>query len=50
MEAWLRAPGHENPFVIALIAALLAAASAAYNLALLLLGIVTYRRSPSSGT
>lgn len=49
-ETWLRTPGHENPFVIALVAALLAAASTAYNLALLLLGVVAYRRWASIGT
>lgn len=49
-ETWLRTPGHENPFVIALVAALLAAASTVYNLALLLLGVVAYRRWASIGT
>lgn len=50
LDAWLREPGHDNPFVIALVAVLLASAATAYNLAILLLGVVAYRRFASSGT
>ena len=50
LDSWLRTPGHDNPFVIALVAALLAMAGAGYNLALLLLGVASYRRFARSGT
>lgn len=50
IDAWLREPGHDNPFVIALVTALLAAAGSAYNVALLLIGVVAYRRFANSGT
>ena len=42
--------GHDNPFVIALVTALMAIAGTIYNVALLMLGIATYRRFASSGT
>lgn len=44
-EDALRAPGHGNPFVIALVAALLAAIAAAHKVALLLLGVAAYARA-----
>lgn len=50
LDAWLREPGHDNPFLIALVTALLAIAASAYNVGLLLLGVVAYRRFASSGT
>jgi hypothetical protein len=50
LDTWLRAPGHDNPFLIALVAALLALGGAIYNVALLLLGVVSYRRFARSGT
>lgn len=50
LNAWLQQPGHDNPFLIALVAALLAALAAAYNVAVLLLGVVAYGRFASRGT
>ncbi|MDF2494139.1 glycerophosphoryl diester phosphodiesterase membrane domain-containing protein [Sphingomonas sp.] len=50
LDSWLRQPAHENPFLIALVAIMLTAASTIYNLALLMVGIVVYRRGVSSGT
>lgn len=50
VEAWLRRPGHVNPFVLALVDAGIAAAIAAYQTAGLLLGVVIYRRRASIGT
>lgn len=50
LDTWLREPGHDNPFVIALVTALMAIAGTIYNVALLMLGIATYRRFASSGT
>lgn len=47
IDRWLRAPGHDNPFVIALVDAGVAAIGAAHSLAVLLLGIVVYRRLAS---
>lgn len=44
-DDWLRAPAHHNPFVIALVAVLLAAITSAHKIALLLLGMVAYRRA-----
>lgn len=49
-DSWLRQPGHDNPFLIALVTMLLTAAGAIYNVALLMLGIVAYRRFGNSGT
>ena len=49
-DTWLRQPGHDNPFLIAVVAMLLTAVSVAYNVALLLLGTVVYRRAASIGT
>jgi len=50
LDSWLRQPGHDNPFLIALVTMLLTAAGTIYNVALVLLGIVVYRRFASSGT
>lgn len=47
LEVWLRAPGHLNPFVLALLDALLAAITACYQAAIVLLGVVAYRRLAS---
>lgn len=49
-DSWLRQPDHDNPFLIALVTMLLTAAGAIYNVALLLIGIVIYRRFANSGT
>lgn len=49
-DSWLREPGHDNPFLIGLVAALLAAAGTFYNVGLLLVGVATYRRSANKGT
>lgn len=43
-DGWLREAGHENAAVLGLVDALIAAAGAAYHVALLLVGIVAYRR------
>ena len=48
-SGWLGQPGHDNPFLIALVAALLAALAAAYNVAVLLLGVVAYGRAARRG-
>jgi hypothetical protein len=45
----LRAVGRENPVVLALVDALVAAAGAAYHVGVLLVGVVAYRRA-SNGT
>lgn len=50
LDSWMRQPGHDNQFLIALITALLAAAATFYNVALLLVGVVAYRRFSSTGT
>lgn len=50
LDSWLRQPAHDNPFLIALVAMLLSAASTIYNLGLLMLGIAIYRRGASIGT
>ena len=50
IDRWLRAPGHDNPFVIAVVDAGIAAVEAAHTLAVLLLGVVVYRRLASDGT
>lgn len=47
LDAWLRTPAHLNPFVLAVIDAALAALAALYQAAVLLLGIVAYRRLAS---
>ncbi|WP_066775226.1 hypothetical protein [Sphingomonas sp. CCH5-D11] len=49
-DAWLRDPGHDNPFLIALVTTLLTLAGTIYNVGLLLVGIVVYRRFASIGT
>jgi len=49
IEAWLRAPDHENPFVLALVDALLAGIASAYHVGILLIGVVVYRRVGRSG-
>jgi hypothetical protein len=50
-DEWLRAPGHENPVVLALVVALVAGIGTAFHVATLLLGVVVYRwRRASSGT
>lgn len=49
-DAWLRQPGHDNPFLIALVTALLAAVGTIYNVALLLVGVAIYRRFANIGT
>lgn len=48
-DEWLRAPAHNNPFVVALVAALLAALTSAHKIAVLLLGVAAYRAA-SKGT
>lgn len=48
-DTWLRAAGHENAAVLALVDALISAAGAAYHVALLLVGVAVYRRT-SNGT
>lgn len=48
-DAWLRQPGHDNPFLIALVAAALSGAGTIYNVGLLMLGIAIYRRFASKG-
>lgn len=48
-DAWLRSPGHENPFVLALVDAALAAAGTAYHVGLALLGVVLWRRLARQG-
>lgn len=50
LDAWLREPAHLNPIVLALVDAGLAAVSALHHVALLLLGVVAYRRLAISGT
>jgi hypothetical protein len=50
LDSWLRQPAHDNPFLIALVTMLLTAAGTIYNVALVLLGIVVYRRFASIGT
>ncbi|NJR80255.1 hypothetical protein [Sphingomonas corticis] len=42
-DTWLRAPGNENPFVLFLVDAGIAAAGAAWHVAALLVGVVAYR-------
>lgn len=49
-DAALRVPGHENPFVLALVDAVMAVSTSAYHVAGLLVGIAVYRRLASSGT
>lgn len=48
-DAWLRVPGQENPFVLALVDAVLAAAGTAYRTGLVLLGVVVWRRVARHG-
>lgn len=43
-DAWLRAPGNENAAVLALVDALVTATGAAYHVAVLLVGVVAWRR------
>lgn len=50
LDSWLRQPGHDNPFLIALVTVLLTAAGTIYNVALLLVGVAVYRRFASKGT
>lgn len=50
VDGWLRAPAHLNPFLLALVDAGLAAVAATYHVAILLLGVVAYRRLASTGT
>ena len=47
LDGWLRAPTHLNPVVLALVDAGMAAVAALYQAALVLLGVVTYRRLAS---
>lgn len=47
LDAWLRAPAHLNPVVLALVDAGMAAVGALYQAALVLLGVATYRRLAS---
>lgn len=49
-DTWLRAPGHENAVVLALVDAGIAAAGAAFHLAVLLLGVLLYRIGARQGT
>lgn len=48
-DTWLRAPGNENPFVLALVDAGLAAASTVYRVGLALLGVVVWGRLARQG-
>ncbi|VVT16655.1 conserved membrane hypothetical protein [Sphingomonas sp. EC-HK361] len=48
-DTYLRAPEHANPFIIALVDALIAAAQAAYEVALALVAIVAWRRLSRQG-
>lgn len=48
-DSVLRSPGHQNPFVLALADAGMAAVTAAYHVVLLGIGIAVYRRLSSSG-
>lgn len=50
IDAWLRAPGHENPFVLALVDALLTGIASSYHVGVLLVGVVVYRRFAKTGT
>ncbi len=50
LDDWLRKPAHLNPVVLALIDAGLAVVAASYHVAILLLGVVAYRRLASKGT
>lgn len=47
LDGWLRAPTHLNPVVLALVDAGVAAVAAVYQSALVLLGVVAYRRLAS---
>jgi hypothetical protein len=47
LDGWLRAPAHHNPFVLALVDAGMAMLAALYQTAVLLLGVVGYRRLAS---
>jgi hypothetical protein len=49
LDAWLRAPEHANPFVTALVAALIAAAQAGYEVALALVAVVAWKRLSKQG-
>lgn len=49
-DEWLRAPGHANPLLLALVDAGVAGVGAAYAVATLLVGAVFYRLRVSSGT
>lgn len=49
-DDWLRAPGHENPLVLALVDAGVAVAGAGFHVAVLLLGVLVYRVGASRGT
>lgn len=49
LDTWLRQPEHENPFLIAMVAILLTAATTIYNIAILMVGTVVYRRGVNSG-
>lgn len=49
LDLWLREPARLNPIVLALVDAGLAAAATLYHVALLILGLVAYRRFASSG-
>ncbi|OJU15870.1 MULTISPECIES: hypothetical protein [unclassified Sphingomonas] len=48
-DSFLRSAGHENPIVLALADAVMAAAEAAYQIAILGVGIAIYRRLVSNG-
>lgn len=49
-DEWLRAPGHDNPLVLALVDAIVAGVGAAYHVATALVGVVVYRWRVSKGT
>jgi hypothetical protein len=47
LDTWLRSPAHLNPVVLALVEAAMAAIGALYEAALVMLGVVAYRRLAS---
>ena len=49
LDAWLRVPSHLNPFLLALIDAGLAAITSSYHVAILLIGVMLYRREARQG-
>ncbi len=50
VDAWLRQPAHLNPVLLVLVDVGMVAVAVIYRVAILLLGIVAYRRLASTGT